>query len=145
RQARLLAAGGGDAVDVELAVALAAVDQRLAVRRPPVEVGRARRRDELRHTAGNRDSVDEGFSLSLGRVAEGQQGAVRGDAVVVVAARGEAGVKGLRLTAGDGDAVDAAVTVVEQRLAVAQPVGRVEAGGRDADDAAVPRVDRLRL
>jgi hypothetical protein len=47
--------------------------------------------------------------------------------------------------AGRGDAVDPAAAVVDQRLAVAQPVGRLDPGGRDVDDPAVGRGDRLRL
>src|SRR5262245_19451778 len=69
RQAFLLAAFGGNAVYVELAVALTAEDERLAVRRPAVPVGWPRRRDELGRAAGDRQRVDERLALSLGLIA----------------------------------------------------------------------------
>src|SRR5262249_35031393 len=51
----------------------------------------------------------------------------------------------LRLATGDGYAEDAAAAVDDQRAAVTEPVGRFDARGRDVDDAAVRRGDRLRF
>ena len=65
--------------------------------------------------------------------------------MVVVAPRGEAGVDGLRRPAGDGHAEDPAAAVIDQRTAVAQPVGCLDPRGRDVNDAAIRRRDRLRL
>src|SRR5262249_13857267 len=137
RQARLRAALDGDGVDVELPVALAAESQRLAVGRPAVPVRRSFRCDEPGRSAGDRQRVDERLPLPLRLVTNDQLGPVGGDAVVVVAARGETGVDRLRLATGDGYAEDAAAAVDDQRAAVTEPVGRFDARGRDVDDAAV--------
>src|SRR5262249_55471466 len=77
RQARLRSAGGGDGVDVELAIALAAKGERLAVWRPAVPVGRAVGRDEVRSAAGDRQRVDERLPPALRLIADDQLRAVR--------------------------------------------------------------------
>src|SRR5579883_3034575 len=129
-QARLLAAGRRDAVNVKLTVTLATENQRLALGRPPVPVGRTQGRDELGGAATDRQRVDERLPPSLRLVADGQQHAIRRDAVIVVTAGGEAGVDRLRFAAGDGAAVEAATAVEEQRATVAQPVGGLDTAGR---------------
>src|SRR5262245_6064572 len=57
-EALFATAGCGDGVDVELAVALGTIRQRLAVRRPAVPIGRREWRDFARLAAGDWQNVD---------------------------------------------------------------------------------------
>src|SRR5205807_3887248 len=125
-----------DGVDVELAIAFAAKGERLAVRRPAMPVGRAGTGDAARRPALDGQDVNERFAL-LRLVADGQLHAVGREAVVIVAARGESGVKQLRFAAGDRQFADAAGAVEQEVIPVARPVGRFDVIARVIDDAPV--------
>ena len=121
------------------------IGERPAVGRPAVPVRRAGRGDQRGLASGHRQRVDERLVPALRLVADRQQLAVGREPVVVVATGGEAGIDHLGCTAGRGDPVDPAVAVVDQRLAVVQPVGRLDPRRDDVHHAAIRRGERHRL
>src|SRR5579862_5548745 len=83
--------------------------------------------------------------VSLGLVAYGQQLAIRRNAVVVVALHGKSRVDHTRLSARGRNGVDASAAVIEQRLAVRQPVRRLDVRGGTVRYAPISTGDGLRL
>src|SRR5208283_472912 len=131
----------GNGVDVDFAFAFTDEGERLSVGRPSVPVGRRLLGEASRCSAGDGDDVNEGFVILLRIVADGKLRAVGGNAVIVVAACGQAGVENFRLTAVYGKALDAAVAIDEECAAVASPVGSFEASLSKVGDTAVGGID----
>ena len=105
--------GRRNRVNVELPITLRAIGQRLAVRRPAVEVRRAVRSYELGRAACNREDVDPRLAILLRLVAVAQLGPVRRNAVVVVAANGKAAIDRLRFAATGRNTIDSAAAVAD--------------------------------
>src|SRR5467141_2526377 len=91
--------------------------------------------DAPRRAAANRHDVHKGAMLLLRVVADHQLCAVRRNTVVVVAARRESRVDGLRSPARHRNPRDPPVSVEQQRLAMGPPVGRLEPPRRNVNRA----------
>src|SRR5206468_12281620 len=112
-----------DGVDVELAIAFAAKGERPAVGRPTMPIGGTKPGDAARCSALDGQDINERLAL-LRLVADGQLHAVGREAVVIVAARGESGIKPLRFAAGDRQFANATGAVEQEVIPVTRPVGR---------------------
>jgi hypothetical protein len=130
------AAGNRDGVNIKLAVALGAIGQRFAVGRPAVPVGRRQRRDLPRRTALNRQHENAGF-VADALVADDELRSIGGNAVVIVAMDGRAGVQQLRLAARDRQFVNPPVAVEVKQLSIARPVRRLDVVARAVNHAPV--------
>src|SRR4030095_4436505 len=102
-------------------------------------IGRTPLGDSLRCATRNRQRVNPRLAVALRLVANDERGAVRRNAVVVVATRGQACVNPLRLSTRDRDAKKAALAVEDKRQAVTRPIWRFDQVGCGPDDAAIFR------
>src|SRR5262245_7017655 len=100
-------------------------------------VRRRELRDAPRRSAGNGQHIDQRAALLLRLIADDELRAVGRDAVVVVAASGEAGVERLRFAAADRQLVDKPALVEQNVFSVARPVGRFEVYAFGVDHAAI--------
>src|SRR5271163_2195990 len=113
-ETRFFASGGGNGVDVKIAVAFPDKGESSAVRRPAMPIRGRTLGDAPGSTAGERNDVHDGAMLFLRLIADGQLLAVRRNSVVVVAADGKAAVDPIRLGAcSEGQAINAAVAIEE--------------------------------
>ena len=142
---RFGAADDGDDEHVVIAVSLGAVRQRFAVRRPAVPIRRSERRDECGRAAFDGQRVNARLAVRLRLVADDKSFAVGRNAVVVVATCGEVGVDDGGHAPVGLDTINFTTGVVDQGLAIREPIRRFDASWRRENDAAVGRIHRLRF
>ena len=131
-----------DLVDVPLIFAIGGVNNPLVVRRPSVQVGIAPGRvGDLRGIIGpgHGQGEDGGFAVGSRVVGDGEQGAVKGQHVVVVVLHAGSGVEGFDTAGCEVKGAQHALgwtvarDIHDQLLAVGGPVGGLEGFGAGVD------------
>jgi hypothetical protein len=134
RQALLLSTLDRNGVDIKVPVALGAVSQSLAIRRPAMAVRGAQGRDPPGFAARAGKDVDQ--RIVLRRVADRQPLPIGREDMVVVTVDRASGVQLAWLAAICRNRIETAAAVEDERISVARPVRSLEALLCFIDDAA---------
>src|SRR4029077_11828399 len=133
----LVAAGDWDGVDIEISISLSDESERGSIRGPAMPIGWGIFGDLPGRAALDGHQINQGAVFFLGLIADGQPFRIRRNAVVVVAAVGEARVDDCRLAARYRQSQDVTIAVEEKRRAITGPVGCLEMFRRDVGYVAV--------